>query len=169
MEMTESSVLVDVSAQEARIRVCGRASFVFGPDLRELFARIKKAGVCQVVVEAAECASMDSTFMGVLAMAAIERGNGALTVSIANPTEKVITQLKGLGILRYFMVTEGATAAEHWLPLADLVRGLQKGEEVMRDTMIQAHEALSAANPENVAKFRQVIELLKRDKPEGSK
>ncbi len=162
--MTESAVLVDISKTEARIRVSGRATFVFGPDLRELFLRLKKAGVLQVVVEAADCVSMDSTFMGVLSMAVLDREGTAIALSIANPSEKVVSQLKGLGILRYFSLTERPCADAQWLPLGDLVRGLQKDEAVMRDTMIQAHEALGAANPENVAKFRQVIELLKQEK-----
>jgi len=98
--MTESTVLVDVCEKEARLRVNGRATFVFGPDLRELFLRLRKAAVPQVVIEADDCVSMDSTFMGVLAMAAIEREGVATAVTIANPSEKVVGQLKGLGILR---------------------------------------------------------------------
>lgn len=161
--MTESAVLVDVSKTEARILVSGRATFVFGPDLRELFLRLKKAAVPKVVMEAVDCASMDSTFMGVLSMAALDREGAPLQILIANPSEKVVSQLKGLGILRYFTVTEEQRGEAHWLPLGDLVRGLKKDEAAMRDTMIQAHEALGAANPENVAKFRQVIELLKQE------
>lgn len=161
--MTESAVLVDVSKTEARIRVSGRATFVFGPDLRELFLRLKKAGVPQVVVEAADCASMDSTFMGVLSMAALDREGAPLRILIANPSEKVVSQLKGLGILRYFTITEKQGGEAQWLPLGELVLGLKKDEAAMRDTMILAHEALGEANPENVDKFRQVIELLKQE------
>lgn len=163
--MQESTIAADVGDAEASLKISGRATFVFGQDLREFFSRVNAAGVKQIVVDAAECVSMDSTFMGVLAMQAMEKGAGTGKVIIANPTTKVVDQLKGLGILRYFTVAERNLSVKSWIPLGDLVRGLRKDEASLRNTMVEAHEALGAANPENVDRFRQVVELLRKEQP----
>ena len=159
--MAGNIILADANATEARIKISGRATFVFGQDLQEFFTRVMAAGVKQIVVDASECASMDSTFMGVLAMAALDQTQ-AVSVVIANPTKKVVDQLTGLGILRYFTLTERVLSADCLHPLGDLMRGLQKDEATLRDTMVRAHEALGTANPANIERFRQVVELLKK-------
>lgn len=161
--MSETGVFADVNGAEARLRICGRATFIYGQDLQEFFTRALSAGVKKIVIDATACASMDSTFMGVLAMAALEKEAGQATLEIASPQVKVVDQLKGLGILRYFTLTERTVPAQCWIPLCDLVRGLRKDESALRETMLKAHEALGAANPDNIDRFRQVVELLKKE------
>ena len=117
-------------------------------------------GFREFVVDLKCCPVMDSTFMGTLAGVALrlrELGQGHLRV--VNLNERNNDLLGNLGLDQLFTLggCAGETFAQQPLPAA----GVDK--ETQTRTMIEAHEAVVEANPENAAKFKDVLEYLKQD------
>src|ERR1700755_851419 len=64
--------LVDAYSDPVVVRIDGRASFQNSSCLRDFIAEMLRTGKQRFVLDFQQCASMDSTFLGVLAGAAIE-------------------------------------------------------------------------------------------------
>ena len=129
-------------------------------------------GYRHFVIDLNGCPVMDSTFMGTLAGIALrlrEFGNGSLLVRNAN--ERNWDLLQNLGLNNLFeveskgseLVTENLIGAA---PL-DADRPIDRSDQA--ECMIEAHEALVDADPENFARFKDVLEYLKQDLRAGSK
>ena len=156
----QPSIFADTdSGPTVWIRVEGKGTFQNSPGLKEFSRAMMDGGRRSFVVDLANCPAMDSTFMGTLAGMALrlrEFGDGHLWVVNRNLRNSEL--LEGLGLDALFahdappaMTSNGSGNAveQH----ADKVFTL----EVMRD----AHEACVAANPENAARFRDVLEHLR--------
>jgi hypothetical protein len=118
-----------------------------------------EAGRRDFVVDLRNCPSMDSTFMGTLAAIAIRlRDSGRGRLWVVNRNERNAGLLAGLGLDTFFSDE----------PLPVTLNG-GKGEAISnrtdkgatRQAMREAHEACVAVNPENLSKFKDVIESLK--------
>lgn len=117
------------------------------------------------IIDLANCELMDSTFMGTMAGIALrlrEIGSGSLTVLNANPRNHMLLENLGLGHLFSFDLPEGVRpapvqAAQETLPPAI------SDEATQHATILSAHEALVEADPENVERFKDVLELLKQE------
>jgi len=162
--MTDSGVAVRQAGDDVVIRVAGRATAVFGPDLREYLVAAQARGVRRLVVDLGECVYMDSTFIGVLTMAAVEGRKAATAMLLANAGPAPRGLLAALGVEHLFTYADSAPAEGPWEPLAKCLRETApKGLQALGQTALQAHEALSAANPENVPRFKDVIACLRRE------
>jgi len=119
---------------------------------------MQKRGFREFVVDLKDCELMDSTFLGTLAGIALALGkDGKLTVVRANRRNRDI--LSNLGLDRIFAVEDSApdpfpTTLESPEPSA-----------ARRETIIEAHENLVAANPENAIRFKDVIDFLRHKEP----
>ena len=129
-------------------------------------------GYRHFVIDLNGCPVMDSTFMGTLAGIALrlrEFGTGSLLVRNAN--ERNWDLLQNLGLNNLFAVeskgseltTEDPAGAAPLEPDHPIDRSDQA------ECMIAAHEALVDADPENFARFKDVLEYLKQDLRAGSK
>jgi anti-sigma B factor antagonist len=159
--------------------VVGKGSFQNSPALKEFSKHMLERGYRHFVVDLNGCPVMDSTFMGTLAGIALrlrEFGNGSLLVRNAN--ERNADLLQNLGLNNLFeveakvseldaknseMVTENPVGAA---PLED-DHPIDRTDQA--ECMIAAHEALVDADPENFARFKDVLEYLKQDLRAGSK
>lgn len=118
----------------------------------------------EFVLDLKNCAVMDSTFMGTLAGMGLrlkELGQGNLHV--INSNDRNTELLQNLGLDHLFDLNS-----------SDLERNLHPGgvQELTpnalsktdtAETMLEAHEALVEAAPENEARFKDVLEYLKTD------
>jgi anti-sigma B factor antagonist len=109
---------------------------------------------------------MDSTFMGTMAGVALrlkELGHGHLHVVHCGTRSREL--LSGLGLDQIFSIyTNGSTAPECESLEAD--HKPDTATEQKRDqaqTMLEAHEALCQAAPENFPRFKDVLDYLKQD------
>jgi anti-sigma B factor antagonist len=153
------------------VKVEGKGSFQNSPALKEFSKQMLERGYRFFVVDLQGCPVMDSTFMGTLAGIALrlrEFGNGTLLVRNAN--ERNSDLLRNLGLNNLFEVeskpselTDGVVEAA---PL-DADRTIGRADQA--ECMIEAHEALVDADPENLARFKDVLEYLKQDLRAGSK
>ena len=124
------------------------------------------------IVDLNSCSVMDSTFMGTLAGIALrlrEFGNGRLVVRNAN--QRNADLLENLGLNNLFEIeSKGSSAkSENHLEAAPLEPKDSTDRSDQAACMIEAHEALVDADPENLARFKDVLEYLKQDLRTGSK
>ena len=120
-----------------------------------------RRGHCEFVVDLAACELMDSTFLGTLTGIALGLPpGGKLTVVRANDRNRAVMQ--NLGLDRIFAVEESAPA-----PAPGRMEDAETNppQKARRETIIQAHETLVAANPANAIRFKDVLEFLQQKAP----
>lgn len=159
-------MLVAVQATFALIKVSGRATFKQAPSLKRFCMNALEHGCRDIVFDMAECQGMDSTFMGVLAGIAIHPGeSGDMHVVVMNLSPRTHSMLATLGLERVLECHEKDE------PLPELKRHLAEvlhldGLEEDGDrslsltTMLQAHQHLVDIDPQNMARFRDVLTYL---------
>jgi anti-sigma B factor antagonist len=162
----ESSIRVGVNGPTVWVKVEGKGSFLNSGNLKEFAREMLDRGYREFVVDLANCAMMDSTFMGTMASVALrlkELGQGHLRVVHCQSRSREL--LSGLGLDQIFDIHgNGATAPECESlerESGDQSRENQKQEQAQ--TMLEAHEALCEAAPENLFRFKDVLDYLKQD------
>jgi len=138
----------------------GKGSFLNSSGLKEFSREMINRGHRQFVVDLRNCPVMDSTFMGTLAGIALrlrEIGQGSLHVTRLN--ERNSDLLRNLGLDQLFTIDEEGRD----FPEAEEAPGTAIEGSMEARTMLEAHEALVEAAPENLTKFKDVLEYLKQD------
>jgi len=162
----DSSIQVGVSGPTVWVKMMGKGSFLNSGNLKEFAREMLDRGYREFVVDLADCHMMDSTFMGTMANVALrlrELGQGHLhVVHCSNRCQEL---LSGLRLDQIFDVrANGGSSPEYGAferPPRTKSRGDQKREQI--ETMVEAHEALSEAAPENVLRFKDVLDFLRQD------
>ena len=151
------------------IVVSGAATFKLAPAFKQALQAAKLAGSPLVVVDMADCVSMDSTFMGALATAGLAQRTSDCRLALLNPTPHARSLLRGLGVDR---LLKSYSAAELPAGLADLsglkqnLRPVEAAPVSQRDMaalMYDAHETLTRVDPENLQRFKDVLAFLRED------
>lgn len=151
-----SSVQVGLAGHVVWIRVNGRGTFQNSAGLKQFAAEMSRRGHREFIVDLADCEMMDSTFLGTLAGIALGMGaEGTLTVARPNARNRDV--LRNLGLDRIFNVSDLAPE-----PFPGAMRSAEPGspQPARRETIVEAHENLAAANPENAVRFKDVLEFL---------
>lgn len=157
-----SSVQVGIGGPNVWVRVNGRGTFQNSTGMKEFAAEMVRRGHREFIVDLRNCELMDSTFMGTLAGIAMRLGaEGKLHV--VHPNARCRQVLKNLGLDRIVSVEEESTAPAPGEPLRD-AEG-HPPREAKRETIIEAHENLVAADPANAVRFKDVIDFLKHKEP----
>jgi anti-anti-sigma factor len=164
--MSESSFksvfLVDVYSDPVVVRIDGRASFQNSGGLRDFVTEIMARGKNRFVLDFQQCASMDSTFLGVLAGVAIELskrgGGGSLVLARVGPRN--LELMRNLGLHRLLTIDPGEQARD--LQKCDTPIEVKRCTEIESARLVlQAHENLVAADEANRAKFQDVLVFLR--------
>jgi anti-sigma B factor antagonist len=165
-----ASILVGVTGKTVQIRLQSKGSFQNSPALKEFAKEMFDRGYRTFVVDLGRCPVMDSTFMGTLAGIALrlrEAGSGSLQV--VNVNERNYELLRNLGLNNLFEI--GSKSAEP-SPVEAGSTALDQQDAVSRsgqaECMIEAHEALVGADPDNLARFKDVLEYLRQDLRAGA-
>jgi anti-sigma B factor antagonist len=167
-----ASILVGVTSRSVHIKVEGKGSFQISPALKEFSKRMLDRGFRSFIVDLNSCSVMDSTFMGTLAGIALrlrEFGNGCLVVRNANKRNADLLENLGLNNLFEIESKVPSTKSETSLEAAPLEPTNSMDRSDQATCMIEAHEALVDADPENLARFKDVLEYLKQDLRSGSR
>jgi len=164
--MAEVKILVATDGTMAHVRVKGRATYECGDSLRAFGLAQIAAGMSQIVIDLGDCEGMDSTFMGILSMIAIRGMPKKAKVYIVNAQAHAIALLEGLGLKKLFCFgpTTGQTTGQtsEGRALAEICPGAADGGDQLR-IVLEAHEALMAADSANVARFKDVVAYLQED------
>lgn len=159
----QPSILVGTANRTVWVRVEGKGSFLNSTGLKEFAKEMVNRGYRDFAVDLKNCPLMDSTFMGTLAGVALrlrELGQGQLRV--VNLNERNSDLLGNLGLDQLF--TLGGDGDSTALPVVpEPLPGGPADKTAQAQTMLEAHEAVIEANPDNAAKFKDVLEYLKQD------
>ena len=162
----DSSIQVGVRGPTVWVKVEGKGSFLNSGNLKEFAREMLDRGYREFVVDLADCAMMDSTFMGTMASVALrlkELGQGHLhIVHCRNRSQEL---LSGLGLDQIFDIHDNGARAPEYETLEETPKGqspeAEKKEQAER--MLEAHEALCEAAPENLFRFKDVLDFLRQD------
>ncbi len=147
------------------MKVEGKGSFLNSGNLKEFASEMVRRGYREFVLDLENCVMMDSTFMGTMAGVALrlkEMGHGHLHVVHCGQRSRDL--LTGLGLDQIFSIHSNGASAPEWETLSNepaAVPSAQKQQQAQQ--MLDAHEALCEAAPENFSRFKDVLEYLKQD------
>lgn len=153
-----------MAGQTVWVRVAGRGTFQNSTGLKEFAAEMTQRGHRDFVIDLNDCELMDSTFMGTLAGIAMRLGSGG-KLHVVHPNARCRQVLKNLGLDRVVSVDDDAPVGAPGEPLRDAEGNPPR--EAKRETIIEAHENLVAADPANAVRFKDVIDFLKHKDPSG--
>ncbi|MCF7689106.1 MAG: STAS domain-containing protein [Cephaloticoccus sp.] len=163
VESDKPVYLVDAYSDPVVIRIDGRACFQNSSCLRDFITGMIAQGKIRFVLDFQHCASMDSTFLGVLAGAALELrkatgGQGNLV--LARVGQRNLELIRNLGLHRLLTVDAGDFQMN--FTKCDKPLTQEQQDELSSARMVlQAHENLVAADESNRTKFQDVMAFLK--------
>ena len=154
----------------AVIRVEGRGSFKISPSIKQFIHQIiNTVSADRILIEMSKCSGMDSTFMGVVAgIACYIKSKQAFSFKLINLSEKNKKLLVTLGVDR--VVDYSLSASEEEQALLNQLDG--SAQTLDRDmpskldtaqTTLEAHQSLVDINPDNLNKFKSILEFLTKD------
>ncbi len=161
----QSSIQVGVNGEAVWVRVEGKGNFLNSGNFKDFAREMVNRGYREFVIDLEHCAMMDSTFMGTMAGVALrlkELGHGHL--HIVHCGERSRELLTGLGLDQIFSIHANGSAApvckdlEETAPPEPSVHKQQQAQQ-----MLDAHEALCEAAPQNLSRFKDVLDYLKQD------
>lgn len=161
----ESSIRVGVNGPAVWVKVEGKGSFLNSGNFKEFAKQMVDRGYREFVIDLANCAMMDSTFMGTMAGVALrlkELGRGHLHVIHCGNRSREL--LSGLGLDHVFSIHPNGSAAPECEALSTNPADEPADQKRERaETMLAAHEALCEVAPENLFRFKDVLDYLKQD------
>ncbi|MEO7414533.1 MAG: STAS domain-containing protein [Opitutaceae bacterium] len=154
--------LVDAYSDPVVVRIDGRASFQNSPCLRDFISEMIRQGKARLVIDFMHCTSMDSTFLGVLAGAALElpKATPPGSLILARLGQRNLELIRNLGLHRLLTVDAGDFAMD--FGKCDTALQCANTSEVENARLVlEAHENLVAVDENNRAKFQDVLAFLK--------
>lgn len=160
---TKTVYLVDAYCDPVIVRIQGRACVANSASLRDFLVQMISQGKTRFVVDFADCASMDSTFLGVLAGAALELRRQAPpgNLVLCRVGRRNLELLRNLGLHRLLTVDAGDFPMEFGPAAAPLTQDHELNELEGAHLVLEAHENLVAAEPTNQGKFQDVLAFLR--------
>lgn len=163
MALASCNYLTHTGGSTAILLINGSASYVNCGVMREFIAGLEEqAGKTDLVIDFQRCQGLDSTVLGLIAksaMALSAKTPPGRTI-LANLDGRNLELVKNLGLQHVCELAETpvTTASEG---TTQLMPNTPPGNMCDSACILEAHEALVKAHPENDAKFHDVIESLK--------
>ncbi len=161
-EASKPTYLVDAYSDPVVVRIDGRACFQNSACLKDFIGELLRQGKTRFVLDFLHCTSMDSTFLGVLAGAALELKKvaplGSLVLARVGPRN--LELIRNLGLHRLLTVDAG----EFPMNFDKCDKPLQcddRSELESARMVLEAHENLVTADESNRSKFQDVMAFLK--------
>jgi anti-anti-sigma factor len=162
MPDTKPVYLVDAYSDPVVVRIDGRACFQNSSCLRDFIGEMLRQGKTRFVLDFQTCTSMDSTFLGVLAGAALDLKKlvPAGSLVLARVGQRNLELIRNLGLHRLLTVD----AAEFPMGFGHCDAALPCAERTELEharLVLEAHENLITADEANRSKFQDVLAFLK--------
>ena len=160
-EAAKPVYLVDPEADPVVVRIEGRACFQNSPCLREFISEMLRRGRSRFLIDFSGCASMDSTFLGVVAGVALElrRASPPGHLVACRVGERNLELMRSLGLHRLLEINaaDGTSA-----PCPQALESRSTGSEAENARhVLEAHENLVSADEENRRRFQDVLTFLR--------
>jgi len=161
-EIPKPAFLVNAYTDPVLVRVQGRASFTNSGSLKDFFTEMIRQGKTRFVLDFQQCASMDSTFLGVLAGAALQvrRLTPPGTLTLVRVGDRNLELIRNLGLHRLATVDAGDFELSFDGGGAQVLSE-EKSEIESAKLVLEAHENLVSADSANAAKFQDVLAFLR--------
>lgn len=164
-------VLAATLDNAALVAVVGNGNFKLAPAFKQALQAVRLAACLCIVVDMGSCLHLDSTFMGAIAAAALDARKPAAATSLHffNIRPNVEKLLAGLGILPLMNVVSpdalpaGTTSLDSLVAALAPVDAAPLSDRAMTAVLYDAHETLARVSPENQARFRDLLSLLRAD------
>lgn len=163
-DTVKPTYLVDAYADPVLIRIDGRASFQNSTSLRDFISEMIRQGKRRLVIDFQQCTSMDSTFLGVLAGAALElrKQQPAGSLVLARLSPRNLELVRNLGLHRLLTIDAGEASLNLSSASATpLAKSPEMTEIEHARLVLEAHENLITANEGNQSKFQDVLTFLR--------
>lgn len=154
--------LVDAYSDPIVVRIDGRASFQNSGSLRDFISEMLARGKTRFILDFQRCASMDSTFLGVLAGAAIElrKTSPSGSIVVTRVAQRNLELMRNLGLHRLLTIDAGDFSLK--FQKCDTPLEAKVCDEVENARMVlEAHENLVSADESNRTKFQDVLAFLR--------
>jgi hypothetical protein len=137
--------------------------------VRDFFMQSIQDGRRRFAVDFAECAGMDSTFLGVLAGTALELRKSVPRGSLVfcRLGARNLELVRNLGLHRLATVDCGSIVPTEVGDPGRPLDGPKLSEVELARTCLDAHRKLVEADPKNLGEFKDVIEVLRKRVAEG--
>lgn len=164
MPETETPVfLIDAYSEPVILRIQGRASFLNCAPVRDFFDRIAEMGKRSVVIDFQDCTGMDSTFLGIMAGAALEfrklEPPGDFT--LVRLSQRNLELVRNLGLHRIMNVETGDFQMAFNICKTEALNCATQSEVDNAKMVLRAHECLVEADSSNQKKFQDVLSFLR--------
>lgn len=140
-------------------RVQGRVTFKVSTEFREYAVKAFEDGIRCLILDLSGCVTMDSTFMGVLAMIGIEGRRREVQLLVVNAEENHRKLLDGIGVSRVWDFSDTPVPQVNFATLCEAAKGSVSTDDVA-ELVLEAHQTLMDLDEANVPKFKNVVELL---------
>lgn len=159
MPLPGCSISVSVDGPQALVRLVGRAAAESAPAFERLIVRLKSEGVRCVVLDLSETLLMDSGFSGTLSRLV---GAGGATFALYHAPQRILDGLDDHGVLDQVPLLKEEGAIPLGQGAVEVPLEPSSRSEILK-CCLDAHRALMALKPENVAKFEAVERFLSRE------
>lgn len=164
MALPGCNITVGLDGALALIRLTGRAAAEWAPAFEKAVLKLKAGGTERVVLDLSAAILMDSGFSGMLSRLINESG---VEFILHKAPQRILDGLEDHGVLALVELMDETGAcvpavAESAYELTPCTKG-----EVMA-CCLDAHRALMALKPENVAKFQAVEKYLAQEVAKSS-
>ncbi len=176
-DTVQPAFFVDPYSDPVVIRIEGRASFLNSSSLHDFFTEMLRMSKRRFVIDFLRCSTMDSTFLGVLAGAALEvrKLNPPGSLVISRVGSRNLELVRNLGLHRLLTLDTGegqlraSTGSDPFISTANqaLPKGTMLSELESARHVLAAHENLVAVDENNRTKFQDVLTFLKNRISEG--
>jgi anti-sigma B factor antagonist len=155
--------LVHTNGDPVVLVIAGRASYLNCAPVAQFFEKLIKQGRRRFVIDFPRCTGMDSTFLGLIAGAALEATKaqppGGLCLMGLSPRN--LELVRNLGLHRILGVDCGDYPMNFSPDQARALVAPDQQELASARLILKAHENLVAADAANLGKFQDVLAFLK--------
>ena len=157
MKANVANLQVAVTEGVVCVKIMGPANFNASPGFKTIANRLCADSRRVLLLDLADCVTMDSTFLGVLANLSQHLGK---PIELLNPSERINDLLDNLGVLDLFKIDHGENPLTIRLEKAE---SPDADKRELAETSLEAHRTLMALNPENIPRFKDVAKFLEED------
>ncbi len=160
--MNSGKILISEINQIPVLKLVGDVRVVMSSTIDNYFTSLYgKAFLDAMIVDLTEAKGIDSTALGLLAKMAIQlRNRFNVKPSILSTNPDITKILKGMSFDVIFDIVEEALDSD---PEFGELKQLTESEEVVKQKVIIAHQALMTLSPENKLEFQDLVTALKKN------
>jgi anti-sigma B factor antagonist len=159
--MSQATLSVALSTDQANIKVNGRATFECTENLKFFCSSALAKNISSLYINMQNCTGMDSTFMGMLAKISMEARKKKIEVAMILINKENKKNLFSLGLKKLFTFPEQQDVqGDKWTDLETT----KTPQVEQRQNIIDAHQTLIDVHEDNRQEFQDIVDFLNAEK-----